>query len=189
MSCSGRKTLTRTSRNFLPSRQNVSSTRSSVKSVGRRFNPSYSVTRCLPSSATNRLRCQPESDQSTLYRFTSSTRVPALGSEMARMRPLGLIALPVAGGSRGLSLLAAQTAIKVATTTSVRMTLPRIHFPKLRISKPQFLNLIRKSDLASVGHALELAAFFPWFLLVPRDLGSAMIVRIADEGGLLLCCA
>jgi hypothetical protein len=60
---------------------NVSSTRSSVKSTGRRFNPSHCVTRCLPSSATNKLRCQAGIDQSTLCRFTSSTRVPALGSE------------------------------------------------------------------------------------------------------------
>ena len=43
--------------------------------------------------------------------------------------------------------------------------------------------------LAAVGHGLELPAFFPWFLLVPRDGGSATIVWIADEGGLLLCCA
>ena len=61
--------------------------------------------------------------------------------------------------------------------------------PKLRISKPQSLNLIQKSDLAAVGHGLELPAFFPRFLLVPRHGGSAMIVWIADEGGLLLCCA
>jgi len=26
-----------------------------------------------------------------------------------------------------------------------------------------------KSDLASVGHGLELPAFFPWFLFVPWD--------------------
>ena len=58
--------------------------------------------------------------------------------------------------------------------------------PKLRVSKPQFLNLIRKLDLAAIGHGLELPAFFPWFLLVPRDGGSTMIVRITDQGGLLL---
>src|SRR5262245_61893634 len=51
------------------------------------------------------------------------------------------------------------------------------------------LNPIRKSDLAAVGHGLELPAFFPWFLLVPWDGGSATIVRIADEGCFLLCCA
>src|SRR5438552_19143048 len=38
--------------------QNVSSTGSSLKSVGRRFNPSYRSKRCLPSSATNKLRCE-----------------------------------------------------------------------------------------------------------------------------------
>jgi hypothetical protein len=43
--------------------------------------------------------------------------------------------------------------------------------------------------LPSVGHARELLALFPRFLFVPRDLRSAMIVRIADERGLLLCCA
>ena len=74
--------------------QNVSSTRSSLKSVGRRFNPSYRSTRCLPSSATNKLRCESRIDQSTLCRFTSSTRAPALASQVARMRQLGLITLP-----------------------------------------------------------------------------------------------
>jgi hypothetical protein len=88
----------------------------------------------------------------------------------------------------GVSALAAQTAMVMATITSARMALARIQ-SKLRISKPQFLNLIRKSDLAAVGHGLELPAFFPRFLLVPRDGGSAMIVWIADEGCLLLCCA
>jgi len=87
-----------------------------------------------------------------------------------------------------VSALAAQTAMVMATITSARMALARIQ-SKLRISKPQFLNLIRKSDLAAVGHGLELPTFFPRFLLVPRDGGSAMIVWIADEGCLLLCCA
>ena len=50
----------------------------------------------------------------------------------------------------------------------------------------QILSLIRKSDLAAIGHGLELPAFFPRFLLVPWDHGSAMIVRIGDEGGFLL---
>ncbi len=40
--------------------------------------------------------------------------------------------------------------------------------------------------LAAVGHGLELPAFFPWFLLVPRHGGSATIVWIADEGCFLL---
>jgi hypothetical protein len=57
---------------------------------------------------------------------------------------------------------------------------------KLRISKQQFLNLIRKPHLAAIGHRLELPAFFPWFLLIPGNGGSAMIVWIADESGLLL---
>ena len=43
-----------------------------------------------------------------------------------------------------------------------------------------------KSDLAAIGHGLELPAFFPRFLLVPWDGGSAMIVWIADQGCLLL---
>jgi hypothetical protein len=50
-------------------------------------------------------------------------------------------------------------------------------------------SLIRKSDLAAIGHGLELPAFFPRFLFVPRDGGSAMIVWIADQGGLFLRCA
>jgi hypothetical protein len=107
---------------------------------------------------------------------------------MARMRPFGLIAVTLAGGGRGVSALAAQTAIVMATVTSARITPAKIQ-SKIAHLKPQFLNLIRKSDLAAVRHGLELPAFFPWFLLVPRDGGSAMIVRIADEGGLLLCCA
>jgi hypothetical protein len=50
----------------------------------------------------------------------------------------------------------------------------------------QILDLIRKSDLAAIGHGLELIASFPWFLFVPRDRGSAMIVWIADQGCFLL---
>ena len=53
--------------------------------------------------------------------------------------------------------------------------------------KDAILDGIRRSDLASVGHSLELPTCLPWFLLVPRDLGSAMIVWIVDKGGLLLC--
>ena len=47
-------------------------------------------------------------------------------------------------------------------------------------------SLIRKSDLAAIGHGLELLAAFPWFRLVPRHLGSAMIVWVVYEGRLLL---
>ena len=48
------------------------------------------------------------------------------------------------------------------------------------------LNLTRNSGLAAVGHGLELLAVFPRLRLIPRHLGSAMIVWIADEGCLLL---
>src|SRR6516162_10684262 len=51
------------------------------------------------------------------------------------------------------------------------------------------LKKIRKSDLAAVGHGLDCLAAFPRLWLVPRHLGSAMIVWIADEGCLLLRCA
>jgi hypothetical protein len=43
--------------------------------------------------------------------------VPAFGSEIARMRPLGLIAVTLAGGGRGVSAVAAQTAMVMATVT------------------------------------------------------------------------
>jgi len=92
--------------------------------------------------------------------------------------------LEMSGCGRGVSGLAAQTSTVTATVTSARITLARI---QSKIApKPQFLNLIRKSYLATVGHGLELPAFFPWFLLVPRDGGSAMIVGIADQCCLLL---
>jgi hypothetical protein len=52
--------------------------------------------------------------------------------------------------------------------------------PKIAILKQQFLNPIRKPDLAAIGHGLDLLAVFPWFRLVPRHLGSAMIVWVAD---------
>lgn len=55
--------------------------------------------------------------------------------------------------------------------------------------KPAILEPDRNSDLAAIGHGLELLAFFPRFLLVPWDGGSAMIVWIADQGGLFLRCA
>lgn len=48
------------------------------------------------------------------------------------------------------------------------------------------LNQIRKSDLAAVGHGLELLAILPRLRLVPWHLGSAMIVWIADQGCFLL---
>ena len=83
------------------------------------------------------------------------------------MRPLGLITLTVAGGNAE-SALAAQTAIVMATGTSARITLAR-NQSKIAHFKAAILKLIRKSDLASVGHGLELPAFFPWFLFVPWD--------------------
>src|SRR5436190_2574720 len=63
---------------------------------------------------------------------------------------------------------AAQTAMGMATVTSARITLAR-NQSKIAHFKAAILKLIRKSDLASVGHGLELPAFFPWFLLVPWD--------------------
>src|SRR6266496_1038738 len=92
-----------------------------------RFKPSYWVTRCLPSSATNKLRCQSGSDQRTLCSFGSSTRVPAFGSEMARMRPLGLVTVTLLGGGRGVSPLMTLTAIAMLTKNrSARIDLTTI---------------------------------------------------------------
>ena len=121
----------------------------------------------LASSATNKLRCESRIDQSTLWRFTSSIRVPALASQIAPMRPLGLIALPVARGNAE-SALAAHTAMMMAIVTSARIP-PARNQSKIAHFKAAILNLIRKPDLAAVGHGLELPAFFPWFLLVPWD--------------------
>jgi len=56
---------------------------------------------------------------------------------------------------------------------------------KLRVHSRNF-ETDPKSDLAAVGHGLDLLAAFPWFRLVPRHLRSAMIVWIADEGCWLL---
>jgi len=84
----------------------------------------------------------------------------------------------------GVSALAAQ--IVMATATSARTNLARI---QSKIQIRNFRPLPRESDLAAIGHGLELPAFFPRFLLVPRDGGSTMIVWIADQGGLLLRCA
>src|SRR5947207_11292376 len=56
----------------------------------------------------------------------------------------------------------------MATLTSARITLAR-NQSKIAHFKAAILKLIRKSDLASVGHGLELPAFFPWFLFVPWD--------------------
>jgi hypothetical protein len=44
----------------------------------------------------------------------------------------------------------------------------------------------RRIGSAAIGHGLDRLATFPWFRLVPRHLGSAMIVWVTDEGGLLL---
>jgi hypothetical protein len=88
-----------------------------------RFKPSYCVIRCFPSLETKRLRCQSGSDQSTLCDGTSSTRVPVFGSEMARMRPLGLVAVTLLGGGRGVSPLAVQTAIAMLAARSARIAL------------------------------------------------------------------
>jgi len=76
--------------------------------------------------------------------------------------------------------------IVMVTATSARKTLARIQYKIAHFKMPQFLSLTRKSDLAAIGHRLELPAFFPRFLLVPWDGGSAMIVWIADQGGLVL---
>jgi len=86
----------------------------------------------------------------------------------------------------GVSALAAQSTIVMATATSARTNLARI---QSKIQSRNFRPLTRQSDLAAIGHGLELPAFFPRFLLVPRDGGSTMIVWIADQGGLLLRCA
>jgi len=83
------------------------------------------------------------------------------------MRPLGIITLTVAGRQHRVGS-AAQTAMVMATVTSARITLAR-NQSKIAHFKAAILKLIRKSDLASVGHGLELPAFFPWFLLVPWD--------------------
>src|SRR5204862_627885 len=86
------------------------------------------------------------------------------------------------------SRLSGATAMVMATLTSARITLAR-NQSKIAHFKAAILKLIRKSDLASVGHGLELPAFFPWFLFVPWDWRSAMIVGLADEGCFVLCCA
>src|SRR5438477_13184580 len=78
---------------------------------------------------------------------------------------LGIITLTVAGRQHRVGS-AAQTAMVMATLTSARITLAR-NQSKIAHFKAAILKLIRKSDLASVGHGLELPAFFPWFLLVP----------------------
>ncbi len=46
----------------------------------------------------------------------------------------------------------------------------------------EFVEPIRKLDLAAVGHRLELPTCFPCFLFVPWHLRAAMIVWVADEG-------
>lgn len=71
------------------------------------------------------------------------------------------------------------------TTTSAGRTLTKIQ-PKIAHFKAAICEADPKWDLAAIGHGLELPAFFPRFLLVPWDGGSAMIVWIADESGLLL---
>ena len=53
---------------------------------------------------------------------------------MAWKRPIGLIALTLPGGGRGVSALMAQTAIVIATAASARITPARIQ-PKIAQSK------------------------------------------------------
>src|ERR1044071_4496510 len=73
--------------------------------------------------------------------------------------------------SRPTARLIGYTAVKMA------------HFAAAMLKK------IGKSDLAAVGHSLELLAVFPRLRLIPRHLGSATIVWIGDEGCLVLRCA
>jgi hypothetical protein len=80
---------------------------------------------------------------------------------MARLRLLGLMTVTFVGGGSGDSALAAQTAMGNGDRDERSHNAAENSVQKLRSSKPQFLKLIRKSDLAAVGHGLELSACFP----------------------------
>lgn len=80
---------------------------------------------------------------------------------MVRVRLLGLMTVTFVGGGSGDSALVAQAATGDGDRHERAHNAGENSVQKLRSSKPQFLNLIRKSDLAAVGHGLELSACFP----------------------------
>src|SRR5262249_28977499 len=123
------------------------------------------VTRCFPSSATHIDLCHSGKRQRTFPCLTSSTRVPAFGSEMARIPPFGLIAVTSLAGGRGISPLQIRTAYATAMNGNARIDLDAHSVMRCRFGC-QILDTLRVQFLM---HALKRTHYllYDWIHVLP----------------------